>query len=212
MGSGSDVAKNAADMILLDDNFSSIVNGIEEGRLIFDNLKKSINYTLTSNIPEIVPFILFIILQIPLPLSTLLILTVDLGTDMLPAIAFANELPELDIMERQPRNAKRDHLVGMKLLMWSYGLCGIVQAGGGMICYFMILNDYGIKPSTAFGLTTEEGYFPLATDVYNPNYENHGNSNAGLDKFKAKLDWFTTTTNAIDVRLFYVNRPASDWA
>jgi len=120
MGSGSDVAKNAADMILLDDNFSSIVNGIEEGRLIFDNLKKSINYTLTSNIPEIIPFILFIILQIPLPLSTLLILTIDLGTDMLPAIAFANELPELDIMERQPRNAKRDHLVGMKLLMSSY--------------------------------------------------------------------------------------------
>ena len=61
MGSGSDVAKNAADMILLDDNFSSIVNGVEEGRLIFDNLKKSIAYTLQSNIPEITPFIFFII-------------------------------------------------------------------------------------------------------------------------------------------------------
>ena len=61
MGSGSDVAKNAADMLLLDDNFSSIVNGVEEGRLIFDNLKKSIAYTLSSNIPEILPFIMFII-------------------------------------------------------------------------------------------------------------------------------------------------------
>jgi sodium/potassium-transporting ATPase subunit alpha len=61
MGSGSDVAKNAADMLLLDDNFSSIVNGVEEGRLIFDNLKKSIAYTLSSNIPEILPFILFIL-------------------------------------------------------------------------------------------------------------------------------------------------------
>ena len=61
MGSGSDVAKNAADMLLLDDNFSSIVNGVEEGRLIFDNLKKSIAYTLQSNIPEITPFIFFII-------------------------------------------------------------------------------------------------------------------------------------------------------
>jgi len=60
MGSGSDVAKNAADMLLLDDNFSSIVNGVEEGRLIFDNLKKSIAYTLSSNIPEILPFIFFI--------------------------------------------------------------------------------------------------------------------------------------------------------
>ena len=212
MGSGSDVAQNAADMILLDDNFSSIVNGIEEGRLIFDNLKKSINYTLCSNIPEIVPFILFIILQIPLPLSTLLILTVDLGTDMLPAIAFASEKPELDIMERQPRNAKRDHLVGMKLLMWSYGLCGIVQAGGGMVCYFMILNDYGIKPATAFGLASEYGYTPLATDVYNPNYENYGNSNKGLDEFKCILDWPSTMTNAIDIRLFYTERPASGWS
>ena len=61
MGSGSDVAKNAADMLLLDDNFSSIVNGVEEGRLIFDNLKKSIAYTLSSNIPEITPFLFFIV-------------------------------------------------------------------------------------------------------------------------------------------------------
>lgn len=61
MGSGSDVAKNAADMLLLDDNFNSIVSGIEEGRLIFDNLKKSIAYTLQSNVPEIIPFIFFII-------------------------------------------------------------------------------------------------------------------------------------------------------
>ncbi len=62
MGSGSDVAKNAADMLLLDDNFSSIVNGVEEGRVIFDNLKKSICYTLSSNIPELLPFLSFIIL------------------------------------------------------------------------------------------------------------------------------------------------------
>jgi sodium/potassium-transporting ATPase subunit alpha len=61
MGSGSDVAKNAADMLLLDDNFSSIVNGVEQGRVIFDNLKKSITYTLSSNIPELIPFLSFII-------------------------------------------------------------------------------------------------------------------------------------------------------
>lgn len=67
---GSDVSKQAADMILLDDNFASIVTGVEEGRLIFDNLKKSIAYTLTSNIPEISPFLMFILLSIPLPLGT----------------------------------------------------------------------------------------------------------------------------------------------
>ena len=73
MGSGSDVAQNAADMILLDDNFSSIVNGVEEGRLIFDNLKKSIAYTLASNIPELTPFLCFVVFQIPIPLTTILI-------------------------------------------------------------------------------------------------------------------------------------------
>ena len=120
MGSGSDVAKNAADMLLLDDNFSSIVNGVEEGRLIFDNLKKSIAYTLSSNIPEISPFIFFIVFQVPLPLSTVLILCIDLGTDMVPAISFAYENPELDIMDRVPRNSKLDHLVNTKLISFAY--------------------------------------------------------------------------------------------
>ena len=72
--SGSDVSKEAADMILLDDNFASIVTGVEEGRLIFDNLKKSIAYTLTSNIPEISPFLFFIVLSIPLPLGKLFVI------------------------------------------------------------------------------------------------------------------------------------------
>jgi len=78
-------------MILLNDDFASIVDGVQEGRLIFDNLKKSIAYTLSSNIPEIGPFISFIIFQLPLPLSTVLILCVDLGTDMVPAISLAYE-------------------------------------------------------------------------------------------------------------------------
>lgn len=126
MGSGSDVAKNAADMLLLDDNFSSIVNGVEEGRLIFDNLKKSIAYTLSSNIPEILPFIFFILFQVPLPLSTVLILCIDLGTDMVPAISFAYENPELDIMDRVPRNSKRDHLVNTKLISFAYLQIGVI--------------------------------------------------------------------------------------
>ena len=94
-----------ADMILLDDNFASIVAGVEEGRLIFDNLKKSICYTLTSNIPEISPFLCWIVFLTPMPLSTVLILAIDLGTDMVPAISMAYEDAEADIMKRPPRNA-----------------------------------------------------------------------------------------------------------
>ena len=101
----------AADMILLDDNFASIVAGVEEGRLIFDNLKKSICYTLTSNIPEISPFLCWIVFLTPMPLSTVLILAIDLGTDMVPAISMAYEDAEADIMKRPPRNAATDHLV-----------------------------------------------------------------------------------------------------
>ncbi|GCB81956.1 hypothetical protein scyTo_0023194, partial [Scyliorhinus torazame] len=122
--SGSDVSKQAADMILLDDNFASIVTGVEEGRLIFDNLKKSIAYTLTSNIPEITPFLLFIVANIPLALGTVTILCIDLGTDMVPAISLAYEAAESDIMKRQPRNPKTDKLVNEKLISMAYGQIG----------------------------------------------------------------------------------------
>jgi len=169
MGSGSDVAKNAADMLLLDDNFSSIVNGVEEGRLIFDNLKKSIAYTLSSNIPEILPFIFFILFQVPLPLSTVLILCIDLGTDMIPAISFAYENPELDIMDRVPRNSKRDHLVNTKLISFAYLQIGVIQASAGMYTYFLVLNDFGIRPTTVWFLATEKGFLPKHQDVYQPN-------------------------------------------
>lgn len=76
---GSSVSKEAADMILLDDNFASIITAIEEGRLIFDNLKKCIAYELTSNVPEIVPFMLLIALNIPEALSVIAIIVIDVG-------------------------------------------------------------------------------------------------------------------------------------
>lgn len=100
---GSDVAKDAADMILLDDSFAGIISGIEEGRKIFDNIKKSIMYNISSNIPELVPYLAIIILMIPLPLSTFLIICISLGTDIFPSLAYAFEEAELDIMTRKPR-------------------------------------------------------------------------------------------------------------
>uniref|UniRef100_A0A667YXP8 Sodium/potassium-transporting ATPase subunit alpha n=1 Tax=Myripristis murdjan TaxID=586833 RepID=A0A667YXP8_9TELE len=149
---GSDVSKQAADMILLDDNFASIVTGVEEGRLIFDNLKKSIAYTLTSNIPEITPFLLFIIASVPLPLGTVTILCIDLGTDMVPAISLAYETAESDIMKRQPRNPKTDKLVNERLISMAYGQIGMIQALGGFFTYFVILAENGFLPGTLLGL------------------------------------------------------------
>lgn len=99
----SDVSKEAAAMILLDDNFPSIVHGIAEGRLIFANLKKSIRYTLTHMVPEVLAFVMFICLAIPLPINSLLILLIDLGSELGPALSFAFEPPENDLMLVPPR-------------------------------------------------------------------------------------------------------------
>jgi len=149
---GSDVSKQAADMILLDDNFASIVTGVEEGRLIFDNLKKSIAYTLTSNIPEISPFLFFILCDVPLPLGTVTILCIDLGTDMVPAISMAYEKAESDIMKRPPRNPFTDKLVNERLISMAYGQIGMIQASAGFFVYFVIMAENGFWPGRLFGL------------------------------------------------------------
>jgi len=149
---GTDVAKEAADMILLDDNFASIVNGVEEGRIIFDNLKKSIAYTLSSNIPEIAPFLLFQTAYIPLPLSTVMILLVDLGTDLAPAISMAYEGREADIMQRPPRDPAIHKLVTWRLVSFAYLQIGMLQAIAGFYAYFTVLHGFGFRPMHLFGL------------------------------------------------------------
>jgi sodium/potassium-transporting ATPase subunit alpha len=103
--SGSDVSKDAASMILLDDNFASIVHGIEEGRLIFVNLKKSIQYTITHSMPEVIPNLLYIIVPLPIPLSAILILVIDLGFELFAALTFAWDIPESEdgLMKMPPR-------------------------------------------------------------------------------------------------------------
>merc|ERR1719204_1210743 len=165
---GSDVSKQAADMILLDDNFASIVTGVEEGRLIFDNLKKSIAYTLTSNIPEISPFLMFILLSIPLPLGTITILCIDLGTDLVPAISLAYEKAETDIMKRKPRDPIHDKLVNERLISLAYGQIGMMQATAGFFTYFVIMAENGFLPGFLFQLRK--------------NWEDRGN-NAVLDSY-----------------------------
>lgn len=144
---GSAVSKEAADMILLNDNFASIVTGVEEGRIIFDNLKKSIAYALAVNIPELVPFLLYATIRLPLPLTTVLMLAICLGTDMVPAISMAYESAENDIMLRSPRNAEVDRLVTKKLVCFAYAVVGIIQAAAGMFVYLVVMNDYGYPPA-----------------------------------------------------------------
>ncbi|TPP66702.1 Sodium/potassium-transporting ATPase subunit alpha [Fasciola gigantica] len=149
---GSDVSKQVADMILMDDNFSTIVSGVEEGRIIFDNLKKSIAYTLTSKIPELLPFVFFMLLDIPLVLGTVTILCIDLGTDMFPGISMAYEGPESDIMRRKPRDPKKDRLVNERLLAMAFLQIGVIQAAAGFFAAFVVLAENGFRPSLIFGI------------------------------------------------------------
>eukprot|EP00767_Chilomastix_cuspidata_P005823 gnl/Chilomastix_cuspidata/608.p1 GENE.gnl/Chilomastix_cuspidata/608~~gnl/Chilomastix_cuspidata/608.p1 ORF type:complete len:1549 (+),score=531.98 gnl/Chilomastix_cuspidata/608:31-4677(+) len=148
MMAGSDVSHQAADMILLDNSFASIVTGVREGRRLFDNLKKSICYTLTSNIPEIIPFILFIIMGMPLALPTVLILCVDVGTDMFPAISFAYEPAEDNLMKRPPRRRGKDRLVNWQLIFAAYGTVGIIQALAGLASYLFVMWQEGVPLSS----------------------------------------------------------------
>jgi len=141
-GIGTEVAKEASDMVLIDDNFATIVAAIEEGRTIFDNIKKFIVYILTSNVPEILPFIGYVLLDAPLALTVVLILCIDLGTDILPALGLGAEKPETDVMQKKPR-PRNERLLSRNLLFMSYGIVGMVQAAAGFFSFFVILYSGG---------------------------------------------------------------------
>ncbi len=137
--SGTEVAKEAADMVLMDDNFATIVHAIEEGRTVFSNIKKFIAYILTSNVPEILPFIAFVAIDAPLALTVVLILSIDLGTDLLPALGLGRELPEHDVMKQPPRR-RDERLLTWPLLGRSYGIVGMIQAAAGFFVFFVVLH------------------------------------------------------------------------
>jgi sodium/potassium-transporting ATPase subunit alpha len=144
---GTDVAKEAADLILLDDNFASIVAAIEEGRAVFDNIRKFLTYILSSNIPELVPYLAFVLLRIPLPLTIIQILAVDLGTDILPALALGAERPDPGVMNRPPRT-RNERLLSWGLLARAYLFLGALEAAGSMAVYFVVLGAAGWQSGT----------------------------------------------------------------
>jgi sodium/potassium-transporting ATPase subunit alpha len=139
---GTGVAKEAADMILLDDNFATIVNAIEEGRAVYENIRKFISYIFSSNIPEIVPYLAYVLLRIPLPLTIMQILAVDLGTDMLPALALGAENPSPGVMKVPPRSQK-ERLLNFPLLARAYLFLGPIEAAAGMFGFFYVLHKGG---------------------------------------------------------------------
>ncbi len=140
---GTEVAKEAADIILLDDNFASIVAAIEEGRTVYYNIKKFVTYILSSNMPEIIPYILQFFLAIPLPLSVIQILSIDLGTDLLPGLSLGKEQPEEDIMDRPPVG-KNERILDREVFKRGYAFLGMIEAAAAMTGFlgFLFLSGW----------------------------------------------------------------------
>ena len=167
--SGTDVAREAATMVLTDDNFATIVGAIESGRRVYDNVRKFILYIFAHAVPEIVPFLIFALSAgtVPLPLTVLQILAIDLGTETLPALALGREPAEPGIMERPPRR-RSDGVITAGLLLRAWGFLGIISAALVMAAYFFVLLRAGWHPGAATGPHTplHHAYLQATTTTF----------------------------------------------
>lgn len=152
--SGTDVAKEAADMILIDDNFASIVNAIEEGRAVYNNIRKFVLYIFNSNMAAAVPMVLYLFSggAIPLPLTIMQVLAIDLGTDMVPAMGLGVESPEEGIMDLPPRS-QNESLLSRSLLLKAFCWYGLLEALFGIAGYYFVnfLHGWPNVPLAASG-------------------------------------------------------------
>ena len=188
--SGTDVAREAAQIVLLDDNFASIVAGVEKGRTVFANMRKFTSYMLASNVPEMVPFIAYVALPVPLALTVLQILCIDLGTDMIPAIGLGQEPPDGEAMKRPPRGAGGRLLSG-RLMLRSYLFLGLVEAAWAMLMFFLVLHRGGWRWGEALaanaplyrsatGITLAAVIFTQVGNVVGRRYETRSGLDGGL--------------------------------
>eukprot|EP00933_Yihiella_yeosuensis_P013313 TRINITY_DN1239_c0_g2_i1.p1 TRINITY_DN1239_c0_g2~~TRINITY_DN1239_c0_g2_i1.p1 ORF type:complete len:1286 (-),score=254.32 TRINITY_DN1239_c0_g2_i1:136-3567(-) len=128
---GTEVAKEASDIVLLDDNLCSVVAGIEQGRLCSENLRKSILYTMCSKVPQSVPTFAQLV-GAPQAMTTVQVILIDIGTDIWTAIAYAGQPAEMSLMETPPRHPKKDRIVNGGMLAYSFGYIGVIQT---IVCW-----------------------------------------------------------------------------
>jgi calcium-translocating P-type ATPase len=150
---GTDVAREAADIVLIDDNFATIVSAIEQGRAVYQNIRKFITYILSSNVPELLPFLAMVFFKIPPALVILQILAIDLGTDMLPALGLGAEQPEAGTLLQPPR-LKSQSLLDKYLLLRAFCFLGLLEGVAGMTGFFLVwwTHGYGIAELQSLNL------------------------------------------------------------
>jgi calcium-translocating P-type ATPase len=139
---GTDVARAAADIVLLDDNFASIVEGVEQGRVVFDNIRKLLTYPLAHNVPELVPYLAYALLRIPPALTPMQILAIDMGTDSITALGLGIENPEPGVMQRPPR-APDERLLDWRVALRAYLFLGLIESVAVMSIFVFLLSDGG---------------------------------------------------------------------
>lgn len=139
---GTDVAKEASDMVLTDDNFATIVEAIKEGRTIYENIRKFITYIFAHEPAEIIPFVLMVLFNVPLAITIMQILAIDLGTDTLPALALGVGPSESDVMDRPPRSRK-ERLLNFGVIFRGYIFLGLIEAALVMSGFFWTLTNGG---------------------------------------------------------------------
>jgi len=142
---GTDVAREAADLVLLDDNFATIVAAIEQGRATYNNIRRFLTYHLTDNVAELAPFVIWALSggRLPLALGVLQVLLLDLGTDALPALALGVEPPAPDTLRTPP---PRQHLIDRKLLTRAFLTLGPTEAAMELLAFFVVLAHFGWRP------------------------------------------------------------------
>jgi len=149
---GTDVAKEAADMVLLDDNFASIVNAVEEGRAVFSNIRKFLTYILAHNVPELIPYLVFSLFSVPLALTPIQILSIDMGTDSLTALGLGVEKPDPRMMQRPPRS-QHQRLFDWPLALRAYLFLGAIEAAIAMAAFFFVLRGGGWRYGRALAMS-----------------------------------------------------------
>ena len=164
---GTDVAREAATMVLTDDNFATIVAAVEAGRQVFDNVRKFILYIFAHATPEVVPFLVFALSggAIPLPLTVLQILAIDLGTEILPALALGREPAEPGLMVRPPR-PRSEGVITAPLLFRAWVFLGLIEAALVMGGFFFVLATAGWRPGddVSAGSPLHDDYLPRDDD------------------------------------------------
>jgi magnesium-transporting ATPase (P-type) len=167
--SGTDVARETATMVLADDNFASIVAAIEEGRVVYENIRKFVTYIFAHLTPEVVPFVVFALSggSIPLPLTALQILAIDLGTETLPALALGREPAEPGILDRPPRS-RSESIVSREMLTRAWLWLGLIEAVLVLGGFFLVLAAAGWAPGDPTGAGTDlhEDYLAATTMTF----------------------------------------------